>query len=65
MFEIPIKPDFKGVIQPYRRVSMALEKAVDNKIIDLLRQGIIEEVKKPSKWISPVVVVPKRNDFRI
>lgn len=28
-------------------------------------QGIIEEVNEPSKWISPVVIVPKENDVRI
>lgn len=65
LVDIPIKPDAKGVIQPYRRVPVALEDAVDKKIDELLNQGIIEEVNGPSKWISPVVVVPKENDVRI
>lgn len=51
--------------QPYRRVPVALEEAVDKKIDELLKQGIIEVVNGPSKWISPVVVVPKENYVRI
>lgn len=63
--DIPIKVDARPVIQPYRRVPVPLEKAVDNKIDELLGQDIIEHVNQPSKWISPVVVVPKGDDVRI
>lgn len=63
--DIPIKNDAKPVIQPYRRVPVPLEKMVDQKIDDLLAQGIIEKVNGPAKWISPVVVVPKDNDIRL
>lgn len=63
--DIPIKADAKPVIQPYRRIPVALEKAVDDKIDELLSQGVIEKVNEPSKWVSPVVVVPKGNDVRI
>lgn len=57
--------DAKPVIQPYRRVPVPLEKLVDQKIDDLLAQGIIEKVNGPSKLISPVVVVPKGDDVRL
>lgn len=53
------------VAQPYRRVPVALEKAVYEKMDELLKQGVIERVKKPSKWISPVVVAPKGDDIRL
>lgn len=62
--EIPIKPDVKPVQQPYRRVPAPLEKIVDDKIDELFRKGIIEKVKS-SKWISPLVIVPKQNDIRV
>lgn len=63
--EIPIKTDVKPVIQSYRRVPVALEEIVDKKIDELLKQGIIESVNGPSKWVSPLVIIPKRNDIRI
>lgn len=63
--EIPIKKDAKPIMQSYRRVPVALEEAVDKKIEELLKQGIIEPVDGPSKWVSPVVIIPKENDIRI
>lgn len=62
--DIPIDTKVKPVQQPYRRVPVPLEKLVEAKVDDLLRQGIIEQVKT-SKWISPLVVVPKGTDVRV
>lgn len=63
--EIPIKADAQPVAQPYRRVPLAFEEKVDKKMDELLAQGVIEKVNKPSNWISPMVVVPKGDDVRI
>lgn len=63
--EIPIKKEANPIMQSYRRVPVALEEAVDKKIEELLKQGIIEPVDGPSKWVSPVVIIPKENDVRI
>lgn len=65
VIDIPIKTDVAPVIQPYRRVPVPLEKLVDKKIDELLSHGIIEKVNESSKWVSPVVVVPKGDDVRI
>lgn len=64
LVDIPINTKVKPVQQPYRRVPVPLEKRVETKIDELLSQGIIEQVKT-SKWISPLVVLPKGNDVRI
>lgn len=63
--DIPIKSDARPVIQPYRRFPIALEEKVEKQIKNLLEQGIVEPVNGPSKWISPMVVVPKGDDVRI
>ncbi|XP_055644348.1 uncharacterized protein K02A2.6-like [Toxorhynchites rutilus septentrionalis] len=60
--DIPIKPDAVPVVQPYRRIPVALEKMVDKKLSELHEQGVIEPVNEPAKWISPLVVVPKGVD---
>lgn len=65
VIDIPIRNEAKPIIQPYRRIPVSLEKAVDKKIDELLDMGIIEKVNEPSKWVSPVVVVPKGDDVRI
>lgn len=62
MLDIPIKSDVKGVVQPYRRVPAPLEKRVDDKIDEMLRQGIIEKVTGVAKWISQMVIAPKDDD---
>jgi len=56
----------KAVSQSYRRIPAPLEDKVNEKLDDLLKSGIIEKVDRPSKWISAMVVEPKRNgDIRI
>lgn len=62
MLDIPINPDVKAVVQPYRRVPAPLEKRVDEKIDEMLRQGIIEKVTGVAKWISQMVIAPKDDD---
>lgn len=64
--DIPIIPEAKPVAQPYRRVAVALEKLVDDRIDQMVRQGIVEQVHGVTKWVSPLVVAPKgNNDVRI
>lgn len=63
--DIPVRADAMPVVQPYRRIPVALEKAVDDRINELTAQGIIEKVNGPSKWVSPIVAVPKGDGVRI
>ena len=63
--KIPIDPDVKPVIQPVRRAAYRLRDKLELKLDELVSQDIIEKVEEPSLWISPVVVVPKKNDIRL
>ncbi|KAL0901956.1 hypothetical protein ABMA27_007099 [Loxostege sticticalis] len=66
LIEIPIDEKCKPVSQPYRRIPIPIEKKVEQKIEELLESDIIEEVKGPSSWISPVVPILKdENDIRL
>lgn len=65
LIDIPLKPDVRGVVQPYRRTPVPLEQAVVKKVDQMLSDGIIERVKGVSKWVSPIVVTPKGNGVRI
>ena len=57
--QIPIDPEVEPVIQNVRRVPFNLREKLGNKLDELEKLDIIEKVNEPSKWISPVVVVPK------
>lgn len=59
LIKLPIDKTVRPVIQPYRRVPLAIEEAVDQKIDELLAQNIIEPVIGTADWISPLVIVPK------
>lgn len=63
--DLPIKRDVKPVIQAYRRVPVPVETAENEKIDKMIQQGIIEKVNGPSKWISPLVVVPRNHSDEI
>lgn len=63
--DIPLKVDVKPVVQPYRRIPVPLEKTVDERVDTMLKQGMIEKVNGPSRWISPLVIVPRKNSDEI
>lgn len=62
-----INEDVKPVAQQVRRIPFGLRDKVDEKLDELLDLGIIEEVPEgPTAWVSPLVVVPKKDgDVRV
>lgn len=46
-------------IQPARKVPVALESAVNQKVQYLLDKGIVEKCTTSSGWSSPIVIVTK------
>lgn len=61
VIKLPIDDTVPPVAQQYRRIPIALEEAVNNKIDEPLAMEVIEAVPGHSPWISPMVVVPKEN----
>ena len=58
--KLHIDESVKPMAQPVRRIPFGLREKVDKKLDQLLELYIIEEVPDgPSRWISPLVVVPK------
>ena len=48
-----------------RRVPLALQKDVKEKILELEGKGIIKKAVEPSEWISSMVIVAKPQKIRI
>jgi len=64
--KLTIDPSVKPVQQPVRRIPIAIESKVENKLMEALESDIIERVEGPSPWISPMVIVFKPDgDIRI
>ncbi|XP_048774395.2 uncharacterized protein K02A2.6-like [Ostrea edulis] len=49
------------VAQPLRRLPFNVRKSVNKKLEELEKMDIIEKVNNPTAWVSPLVVVPKKN----
>ncbi|XP_055700122.1 uncharacterized protein K02A2.6-like [Phlebotomus papatasi] len=63
---IPVDETILPKIQHVRRPPIALMDQVEEKLTELLRTDIIEEVNEPSAWVSPVVIVGKdKGDIRL
>lgn len=59
--KLHIDSNLPPVAQPPRRIPFHLRQQVSAELAKLEKEGIIEDVKGPTPWISPLVVVPKPN----
>ena len=64
-YSVKLNIDEKAIprAQPQRRIPFHLRKKVKEAITQLEKEGIIEAVPEnaPSQWVSPIVVVPKKD----
>ncbi|XP_062568299.1 uncharacterized protein K02A2.6-like [Saccostrea cucullata] len=59
--EIHVDKTVTPVAQPLRRLPFNVRKSVHKKLEELEKMDIIEKVNSPTAWVSPLVVVPKKN----
>ena len=59
--KLHIDPQVRPVAQSVRRTAFSLRGKIEEKLDELLREDIIEKVDGPTRWVNPVVVVPKEN----
>lgn len=59
--KLHINKEIKPVLQKLRPVPFHLRALVEKEVQNMLDQDIIEPVKGPTPWVSPIVVVPKPN----
>ena len=45
-----------------RKIPIAYKKALQDELDDLLKEGIISPVTQRTKWVSPIVVKPKKTN---
>ena len=59
--QLKVNPDIKPVAQPIRGIPFGIRKKVEEKIQEMIDMDVIEPVKEPTPWVSPIVVVPKKS----
>ena len=61
-----IDESIKPIAQPVRTIPFSMRQQVASKIDELIQDDIIEPVKGPTSWVSPLVCVPKpKGDIRL
>ena len=64
--QLKVKPDSQPVIQPARKIPVALEDKVRQSLKTLVTEGVLEPVDKPTSWVSQMAVAEKSSGaFRI
>ena len=64
--KLNIKEGVEPVVQKVRNTPFHVRNQVESKIKELLDEDIIEEVKGPTPWVSPIVIDYKKDgDIRI
>ena len=58
---ITLDPDAKPVVQPPRRIPIALQSKLKEELDHMIKLGIIKKADEPTDWVSSLVVVQKPN----
>ncbi|GBN21125.1 Retrovirus-related Pol polyprotein from transposon 17.6 [Araneus ventricosus] len=59
--KIILHEDATPVIAASRKIPLALENKLKDELFRMEQNGIIEKVTKPTDWVNPIVVVPKKD----
>ena len=57
--DLTVDLEIKPVANKHRRVPFHLRNKVENELDRLKLEGVIEPVKEPTGWVSPVVITNK------
>jgi hypothetical protein len=63
--DLNIGTDVKPVTQSLRRIPLSVRPKVEEEVRRLHEENIIEKIDKPTSWISPTVIAPKKNPKEI
>ena len=61
MINLHMESSISPVTQWHRRMPFHMRKHVEAELKRLREMGVFEEVTSPTPWVSPEVVVPKKN----
>ena len=66
-YKIQINHDIRPVICPPRKIPVALQQKLKDKLKDMEQKGVIKKVHVPTEWVNSLVIVEKHdsNDIRI
>ena len=63
--DLHVDPVITPVAQAHRRIPFSVRPKLEAELEKLEADDIIERVEKPTSWVSPVVITPKRSSNEI
>ena len=65
--DLHVDPAITPVAQAHSRIPFSVRPKLEAELEKIEADDIIERVEKPTSWVSPVVITPKRssNDIRL
>ena len=63
--DLNIDTGVKPVSQPLRRIPFSVRPKIEEELRRLEGEDIIEKIDKPTSWVSPTVITPKKNSNEI
>ena len=63
--DLHVDPAITPVAQAHRRIPFSVRPKLEAELEKLEADDIIERVEKPTSWVSPVVITPKRSSNEI
>lgn len=61
-YKITLHQDATPIIASARKIPLALEESVRSELLRMENIGVIEKVTKPTDWVNPIVIVPKKDN---
>ena len=63
--DLHVDPAITQVAQAHRRIPFSVRPKLEAELDKLDADDIIERIEKPTSWVSPVVITPKRSSNEI
>ena len=63
--DLHVEPAITPVAQAHRRIPFSVRPKLEAELEKLEADDVIERVEKPTSWVSPVVITPKRSSNEI
>ena len=60
--DLHVDESVEPIAQPHRKIPFSIRPLLEKELQKLEEQDIIEKVEKPTGWVSPIVVIPKKNN---
>ena len=64
-YHVELDPDITPVVNPPRKIPVAIKDRLKVELEDIVKQGVIRKVDSPTDWVNSIVIVEKPNTGKL